>query len=119
MTIRQHKGEHTQCVLLPVFSANTAVMWTAVRGAGAAADLRVRQRVHSAVERRLGESVPTSVNWLFFGHQSLGPFDDFTHAVNEAFLLRWQDEFTVHLDDKRWTKYSLYSIILVHLNLHL
>lgn len=40
------------------------------------------------------------VEQLLFGHQRLGPFDDITHAVDEALLLRWQDELIVHLEGK-------------------
>lgn len=71
------------------------------KGAGAAADLWGGQWVNPAVERRLGESVPTGVDRLVFGHQSLGPFDDISHAVDEALLLRREDELVVHLDDTR------------------
>lgn len=43
--------------------------------------LRGRQRVDPVVESRLEDSV------LLLSHQSLGPFDDVTDAVDEALLL--------------------------------
>lgn len=61
-------------------------------------DLRGRQRVDPAVEGRLGQSVAAGVDRLVLGHQSLRPFDDVAHAVDEALLLRRQDELIVHLD---------------------
>lgn len=67
----------------------TALFSAKGAGAPAAADLWGRQRVNPAVESRLGESVPAGVDRLVFGHQSLGPFDDVAHAVDEALLLRW------------------------------
>lgn len=60
-------------------------------------DLRGRQGVGPTVESRLGESVPGAV--LPLGHQGLCPFDDVTHAVDEALLLRRQDKLVVHLED--------------------
>lgn len=53
------------------------------------------------MEGGLRESVSAQVDRLLFGHQRLGPFDDVAHAVDEAFLLRRQDELIVHLEDKR------------------
>lgn len=41
------------------------------------------------------------VERLLFGHQRLGPLDDVAHAVDEALLLRRQDELIVDLGDKR------------------
>lgn len=84
MMIRRHRKRHahaTAASLLPT------------------TDLRGRQGVGPAVERRLGESVPGAVDRLPLGHQGLGPFDDVTHAVDETLLLRRQDELIVHLED--------------------
>lgn len=52
------------------------------------------------MESWLGESVSAGVDRLPFSHQRLGPSDDVTHTVDEALLLRWQDELIVHLEDK-------------------
>lgn len=51
------------------------------------------------MESRLGESVPAAEDRLPLRHQGLCPFDDVTHAVDEALLLRRQDELIVHLED--------------------
>lgn len=43
------------------------------------------------------------VDRLLLGHEGLGPFDDVAHAVDEALLLRGQDELIVHLEDEKKT----------------
>lgn len=53
------------------------------------------------MESGLGESVTAGMDELLFRHESLGPFDDVTHAVDETLLLWRQDEFIVHLEGKK------------------
>lgn len=49
------------------------------------------------MEGRLGEAVPAGVS---FGHQRLGALDDVPQSVDEALLLRRQDELIVHLEGR-------------------
>lgn len=52
------------------------------------------------MESRLREAVHAGVAWLPFGHQRLCTLDNVPHTVDEALLLRRQDELIVHLERK-------------------